>query len=63
MNLLDDADYFDIIKIGNNVNICMNVMILLGVKIENNFVIGSGDIVTKSMPDNIVVGMGSSKGY
>lgn len=42
------------IKIGNNVWIGENVSILPGVKIGNNCIIGTGSIVTKSIPDNCI---------
>lgn len=54
MKLLEDADYFGKIEIGDNVNIGINVIIMPGVTIGNNCVIGAGAVVTKSIPDNSV---------
>lgn len=46
----------DPIVIGNNVWIGMNAVILPGVKIGDNVVIGAGSIVTKSIPPNCIAG-------
>ena len=43
------------IIIQNNVFIGINSIILPGVKVGNNVVIGSGSIVSKDIPDNVVV--------
>ncbi len=43
------------VKIGNNVFIGSNVTILKGVTIGDNSVVGSGSIVAKSIPANVVV--------
>lgn len=43
------------IKVGNNVWIGGSVTILSGVTIGNNVVIGAGAVVTKDVPDNVVV--------
>ncbi len=40
------------VKIGNNVWIGSHVIILPGVTIGNNCVIGAGSVVNKSIPDN-----------
>ena len=50
-----DFDTFGKIKIGNNVYIGNNAMIMPGVEIGNNVIIGAGSIVTRSVPDNVVV--------
>lgn len=55
MGLLEDADIFGQIKVGDNVHIGMRAVICPGVTIGNNCVIGIGSIVTKDVPDNTVV--------
>lgn len=42
-------------KIGNNVNIGSNCVIIGDIKIGNNVVIGAGSVVIKNIPDNAVV--------
>lgn len=42
-------------KIGNNVFIGMNSVILLGSKIGNNVIVGAGAVVSGNIPDNCVV--------
>lgn len=42
------------IIIGNNVWLTMNVIILPGVTIGDNVIIGAGSIVTKSIPNNVI---------
>jgi acetyltransferase-like isoleucine patch superfamily enzyme len=54
MGLLENADLFGQIFIGDNTNIGWDVTILPGVSIGKNCVIGSGAIVTKNIPDNSV---------
>jgi len=44
------------VYIGNDVFIGMNSLILPGVVIGNNVIIGAGAVVTKSVPDNTIVG-------
>ena len=44
------------VTIGNNVWIGGSVTILPGVKIGDNVVVGAGSVVTKDIPDNVVVG-------
>ncbi|WP_192020216.1 acyltransferase [Lacticaseibacillus paracasei] len=44
------------VKIGNKCWICDNAVILPGVIIGNNVTVAAGAIVTKSFPDNCVVG-------
>ena len=57
-NDFKNADLFNPIKVGNNVHIGLNVIIMPGVTIGNNCIIGCGAIVTKSIPDNsIAVGI------
>ncbi|SMQ76593.1 Hexapeptide repeat of succinyl-transferase [Sphingopyxis terrae subsp. ummariensis] len=43
------------VKIGNNVFIGVNSVVLPNVTIGSNVVIGAGSIVTRDVPDNIVV--------
>jgi len=43
------------IDIGDNVFIGMNTVLLPGVRVGNNVIIGAGSVVTKSIPDNLVV--------
>jgi len=51
-----NIDVIKKIKIGNNVFIGAHVKILPGVTVGNNVIIASGSLVTKSIPDNVVVG-------
>lgn len=44
------------ITVGNNVWIGGGVSVLAGVNIGNNVVIGAGSVVTKDVPDNVVIG-------
>lgn len=50
----EEIDLFGMIKIGNNTHIGTNVIIMPGVTIGNNCVIGCGAVVTKNIPDNSV---------
>lgn len=52
---MKDADLFGKIKIGDNVHIGTNAMIMPNVCVGNNCIIGSCAVVTKSVPDNCVV--------
>lgn len=47
-------EYAKPIEIGNNVWIGGNVVVLPGIKIGNNSVIGAGSVVTKDIPSNVV---------
>ena len=50
-----EADYFGMIKIGDNTNIGWNAIIMPGVKIGSNCIVAAGAVVTKDVPDNSVV--------
>lgn len=54
MGKLENADLFGKIKIGNNVHIGLDSIIMPGVTIGNNCIIGCGAIVTKNIPDNTI---------
>ena len=43
------------VKIGNNVFIGMNAMILRNVTVGDNVIIGAGSVVTKDVPNNTVI--------
>lgn len=49
-------DVFGKVKIGDNVYIGNNALIMPGVTIGNNVLIASGAVVCHSVPDNVVVG-------
>lgn len=54
--LIKDQGYdLSSVSIGNNVWIAGNVIILPGVTIGDNVVVGAGSVVVKSVPDNVVV--------
>ena len=48
-------DIFGKVIIGNNVYIGNNALILPGVIIKDNVIVAAGSVVTKSIPDNVVV--------
>lgn len=50
-----EAALYGPIKVGNNVFIGIHTIILPGITIGNNVVIGAGAVVTKDIPDNVVV--------
>jgi len=54
LGLLDNADLFGQIIIGNNVHIGINAIIMPNVTIGDNVIIGVGAIVTKNIPSNSV---------
>lgn len=54
MGLLDGADLFGKITIGNNVHIGIKSVIMPGVTIGDNVIIGVGAVVTKDIPANSV---------
>lgn len=49
------ADKFGRIKIGDNTNIGWNAIIMPGVEIGRNCIVGCGAVVTKNVPENSVV--------
>lgn len=49
-------DYFGKVIIKNNVYIGNNCLIMPGVTIGNNVIVAAGSVVTKSIPDNSIVG-------
>lgn len=51
-----EADKFGKIKIGNNVHIGTNSIIMPGVTIGNNCIVGCGAVVTHDIPDGSIVG-------
>ena len=55
MGIAKNGDKFGKIVIKDNVNIGWNSVIMPGVTIGNNVVVGLGSIVTKDVPDNTVV--------
>ena len=50
-----DYDSFGKVIIGNNVYIGNNACVMPGVTIGNNVVIGAASVVTKNVPDNVVI--------
>lgn len=58
---ISGAEYGSPISIGNNVWIGGRAVINPGVKIGNNVVIASGAVVTKDVPDNMIVGGNPAK--
>lgn len=54
-----DADSFGEISIGNNVHVGTNAMILPGVHIGDNSIVGVGAVVTHDVPPRSVVGGGA----
>lgn len=54
MGLLENADIFGKIEIGDNTHIGMNSIIMPNVKIGKNCIIGCGAVVTKDIPDNCI---------
>lgn len=49
------------IKIGNNVFIGSNSIVMPGVVIEDNVIIAAGSVVTKSIPSGVIVGGNPAK--
>lgn len=58
MGLLENADIFGCIEVGDNTHIGWNSIIMPNTKIGKNCIIGCGAVVTKDIPDNsIAVGV------
>ena len=55
LHILDDADFFGPIRVGNNVHIGMGAIIMPNVTIGDNCIIGVRAVVTKDVPSNSVV--------
>lgn len=51
-----NMDFFGKVQIKNNVYIGNNCLIMPGVTIGSNVIVAAGSVVTKSVPDNVVVG-------
>lgn len=51
-----DFDCFGKVKIGSNVYIGNNSLIMPGVTVGDNVLIAAGSVVTHSVPDNVVIG-------
>ena len=51
----EGLEYSKPITVGNNVWFGGNVVVLAGVTIGNGVVVGAGSVVTKNVPDNVVV--------
>ncbi len=56
-----NIDFFGKVKIGNNVYIGNNSLILAGVSVGNNVIIAAGSVVTKSVPDGAIIGGNPAK--
>ncbi len=53
--------YMDKIIVGNNVMIGLGALIMYGVTIGNNVIIAAGSVVTKDVPDGVIVGGNPAK--
>lgn len=51
-----DMDFFGKVRIRDNVYIGNNCLIMPGVTIGENVIIAAGSVVTKSVPNNVVIG-------
>jgi maltose O-acetyltransferase len=58
---ISGAEYGMPVNIGDNVWIGGRAIVNPGIKIDNNVVIASGAVVTKDVPDNVVVGGNPAK--
>lgn len=52
---LQGLEFVKPVRIGNNVWVCGGVIINPGVTVGNNVIIGSGSVVTRDVPDNVMV--------
>lgn len=59
-DLFKEADKFGRITIGNNVHIGINSVIMPGVSIGDNCIVGCGAVVTHDVPSGYIVGGGAS---
>lgn len=50
----DVWEYADPIYIGDNVWLAMNVVVMPGVRIGNNVIVGANSVVTQDIPDNSI---------
>lgn len=51
-----NVDFFGKVLVNDNVYIGNNCLIMPGVTIGSNVIVAAGSVVTKSVPDNVVVG-------
>lgn len=56
-----NLDVFGKITLGNNVYVGNDVLIMPGITIGNNVIIAAGSVVTKSFPDNCIIGGNPAK--
>lgn len=56
-----DLDFFGKVKIKDNVYIGNDCLIMPGVTIGSNVIVAAGSVVTKSIPDNTIVGGNPAK--
>lgn len=54
-------DFFGKIKIGNDVYIGNNALLMPGITIGNNVIVAAGAVITKSVPDDSIVGGNPAK--
>lgn len=52
---IPDLEITKPITIGDNVYIGNNVIILPGVQIGSNVIVGAGSVITKNIPDNVII--------
>lgn len=56
-----DADFFGKVTIKDYVYVGNNTLIMPGVTIGSNVIVAAGSVVTKSIPDNVIVGGNPAK--